>query len=199
MESGGRARDAFFRRPRPVAAAPPVCCAALPATDAPFPMRTIRLDPRGDGLRVVLLAARWHAEVVDRLVAGAQGALARLGVRPEDVVLLEVPGSYELPLAALRVARSGRADAVVALGCILRGETPHADVLGRSVADGLLRVALDTGVPVGFGVITADTPAQADARSDPGRAGGKGGHKGVEAVEAAVGLAAALRAFQGPR
>jgi 6,7-dimethyl-8-ribityllumazine synthase len=162
-------------------------------------MRTIRLDSRGAGLRVVLLAARWHPEVVDRLVEGARQALERSGVNPAHVVLIEVPGSYELPQAAMRVARSGKADAIVALGCVIRGETPHAEVLERAVADGLLRVAQETGVPVGFGVITAETRAQADARSDLGKTGGKGGHKGVEAAEAAVSLAASLRGWEAGR
>jgi 6,7-dimethyl-8-ribityllumazine synthase len=158
-------------------------------------MRTIRSEPRGEGLRVAVLAARWHPEIVDRLLQGALEALVRLGVAPSDVVTVEVPGSYELPQAAMRIARAGRVDAIVALGCVIRGETPHAEVLERACAQGLLDVAMETGVPTGFGVVTASTRAQAEERSDPARSG-KGGHKGVEAAEAAVRLARALRGYE---
>jgi 6,7-dimethyl-8-ribityllumazine synthase len=159
-------------------------------------MPTTRADTPGDRLRVVVLVTRWHPEIVDRLREGAVSALADLGVDARATTVLEVPGAYELPQAAMRVARSGRADAIVALGCILRGETPHAEILERACARGLLEASLETGVPVGFGVITAETRAQAEARSDPEKRGGKGGHKGAEAAEAAVRLAATLRAWE---
>jgi 6,7-dimethyl-8-ribityllumazine synthase len=159
-------------------------------------MRTIRADQSCDGLRICVLASRWHPEVVDRLLDGALAALDRLGVSRDDVTVVEVPGAYELAQAAMRIAESDRADAVVALGCVIRGETPHAEVLEAACARGLLEVALRTGVPVGFGVITASDRSQAEARSDPTRTGGKGGHKGVEAAEAAARLAASLRAYE---
>ena len=156
---------------------------------------TIRGDLRGDGLRVAVLVARWNAEVTDRLKDGALAALAAAGVRDGDVTVLEVPGAFELPAAARRVATSGRVDAVVALGCLLKGETRHDEVIADACAKGLVDVSTATGVPVGFGVITADTKAQALARSDPAAAPGKGGHKGREAAEAAVLLARALAAW----
>ncbi len=159
--------------------------------------RTIRGDLQGDGLKVAVLVARWHAEVTDRLLVAALASLAASGVKDADVTVLEVPGSFELPSAAAAVARSGRADAVVALGCIVKGETRHDEVIAAACAKGLSDVAATTGVPVGFGVITADTWEQALARSDPARVGtGKGGNKGREAAEAVVRLATALRRFR---
>jgi 6,7-dimethyl-8-ribityllumazine synthase len=159
--------------------------------------RTIRGDLRGDGLRVVVLVARWNPDVTDRLRDGALAALSNSGVRDVDVTVVEVPGSFELPAAARRVASSGRADAVVALGCVLKGETRHDEVIADACARGLVDVAADTGVPVTFGVVTAETREQALARSDPAAPAGKGGHKGREAAEAAISLARALRAFDG--
>jgi 6,7-dimethyl-8-ribityllumazine synthase len=115
--------------------------------------------------------------------------------------VLEVPGAYELPLAASWLAKDGwrgaPLHAIVALGCVVRGETPHHEHVARGACDGLLRVALETGVPVGLGVITADTLAQAEARS--GAAGGKGGNKGAEAADAALRMATARKALGGPR
>ncbi len=161
--------------------------------------RRIVGDLRGDGLRVAVLVARWNAAITDRLLEGALATLTRAGVHDGDVTIVEVPGSYELPQAALRAAKSGRVDAVVALGCVVRGETPHHEHVARECARGLMDVALSAGVPVTLGVIPADTLAQAEARSRPAagaeEAGRKGGHKGVEAAEAAVRLAAALRGW----
>lgn len=160
-------------------------------------------QPDGRGLRVGLVVARWYPEVVDRLRAGALDTLRAAGVRDEDVLVLEVPGSYELAQAAGWLARDGwqgrPLDALVALGCVVRGETPHFDHVCRATVDGLARVALDTGVPVGLGVITAQTPAQAEARSAPpgGGIGHKGGNKGHEAADAAVRMAHARRQLAG--
>ncbi len=160
--------------------------------------RTVRGDLRGDGLRIVVLKACWNASVTDRLLEGALEVLRTAGVRDGDTTVVEVPGAYELPQAAAVVAGRGGVDAVVALGCLVRGETVHDRVIADAVAKGLMDVSLSTRVPVAFGVITADTWAQAEARSDPASvAGGKGGHKGREAAEAAVRLAQALRRFEG--
>ena len=157
---------------------------------------TIRGDLRGDGLRVAVLVARWNAAITDRLRDGALVALAGAGVRDADVTVVEVPGSFELPQAALAAAKTGRFDAVVALGCVLKGETPHDEHIARACAEGLSHAALATGVPTTFGVITGATEAQAKARSEAAAgAGGKGGHKGVEAAQAAVRLANALKAL----
>lgn len=147
----------------------------------------------GAGLRVVVVAASWHRVVMDGLVDGAKRALqdARVG----DWTLVRVPGSFELPVGALHAARSG-ADAVVALGVVIRGGTPHFDYVCQAATDGLTRVALDTGVPVGFGVLTCDDEAQAIDR-----AGLPGSHedKGYEAVQAALATVLALRPLDAPR
>jgi 6,7-dimethyl-8-ribityllumazine synthase len=141
----------------------------------------------GSGLRVAVVAAQWHQRVMDGLVDGAIRGLAACGV--EDPLLVRVPGSFELPVAAARLARSGY-DAVVALGVVVRGGTPHFDYVCQAAALGLTQVAVDTGVPVGFGVLTCDDDAQA-----LDRAGLPGSHedKGYEAAVAAVATAAALR------
>ncbi|MBO3087170.1 6,7-dimethyl-8-ribityllumazine synthase [Cellulomonas dongxiuzhuiae] len=144
------------------------------------------LDLDGHGLRVVVVAASWHTEVMDGLVAGAQRALAEAGV--QDVTTVRVPGSFELPVAAQRAA--GTADAVVALGVVIRGGTPHFDFVCQAATWGLTEVALRTGVPVGFGVLTCDDEQQA-----LDRAGLPGSHedKGAEAAQAAVATALTLR------
>jgi 6,7-dimethyl-8-ribityllumazine synthase len=141
----------------------------------------------GTGLRVAVVAAQWHEQVMDGLVNGAKRGLAACGV--EDSLLVRVPGSFELPVAAARLARSGY-DAVVALGVVVRGGTPHFDYVCQAATLGLTQVAVDTGVPVGFGVLTCDDDAQA-----LDRAGLPGSHedKGYEAVLAAVATAVTLR------
>ncbi len=143
--------------------------------------------PDGRGLRVAVVATRWHSDVTDGLVAGAQRALEE--ARVEDSALVRVPGAFELPVAAKALAHQ-RYDAVVALGVVIRGGTPHFDFVCRAATDGLTRVAVDTGVPVGFGLLTCDTEEQAldrcglpDSSEDKGR----------EAVMAAVDTALLLR------
>ena len=150
------------------------------------------LAPDGTGLRVVVVAASWHEKVMDGLVAGARRALDDSHVT--DLTVVRVPGSFELPVAALHAARSG-ADAVVALGVVVRGGTPHFDYVCDAATSGLTRVALDTGVPVGFGLLTCDDEAQA-----LDRAGLPGSHedKGYEAVQAAIATVLALRALDRP-
>ncbi len=141
----------------------------------------------GTGLRVVVVAATWHQVVMDGLLAGAERGLADAHVA--DVRLVRVPGSFELPVGALAAARSG-ADAVVALGVVIRGGTPHFDYVCEAATHGLTRVALDTGVPVGFGLLTCDDEQQA-----LDRAGLEGSteDKGHEAAQAAVATVLALR------
>ena len=145
------------------------------------------LEVDGSGLRVAVVAAQWHQVVMDGLVAGALRGLGECGV--EEPLLLRVPGSFELPVAAARLARSGF-DAVVALGVVIRGGTPHFEYVCAAATDGLSRVAVDTGVPVGFGLLTCDDEQQA-----LDRAGLEGSHedKGFEAAVAAVATAVALR------
>lgn len=143
----------------------------------------------GRGLRVVVIAASWHTTVMDGLLAGARRALTEAGV--DQVTVIRVPGSFELPVAAARAARSG-VDAVVALGVVIRGGTPHFDYVCQAAASGLTDVAVSTGVPVGFGLLTCDDEAQALDRA--GLAGSRE-DKGAEAAEAAVATVVALRAL----
>lgn len=149
---------------------------------------TITTD--GSGLRVLVVAASWHTEVMDGLLAGARRALAAAGVT--DVREIRVPGTFELPVAAARAARSGQVDAVVALGVVVRGGTPHFDYVCQAATSGLTQVAVSTGVPVGFGVLTCDDDAQALDRA--GLPGSRE-DKGAEAAEAAVATVVALRAL----
>lgn len=124
-------------------------------------------EPDGRGLRIGIVAARFNAEVVERLVATALDELARLGVRPEDVTVLRVPGAFELPIAAQALLRVADApDAVICLGAVIQGETRHFDFVAGAAADGILRVGLATGRPVIFGVLTTNTLAEARDRAD---------------------------------
>ena len=158
--------------------------------------QTIRGDLRGDGLRVVVLVAMWNGEITRPLLEGALDVLTSAGVADGDIVVVEVPGAFELPEAAAFVAdRDDDVDAIVALGCLVRGETSHDRILADAVASGLLEVSRKAKLPVAFGLITADTMEQARARSRTDAAPGKGGHKGREAAEAAIRLADAFRRF----
>ncbi|MFR9796654.1 6,7-dimethyl-8-ribityllumazine synthase [Streptomyces sp. MS06] len=143
-------------------------------------------------LRVAVIAAQWHEKVMDGLVDGALRALHELGI--DEPTLIRVPGSWELPVAAKALADRGY-DAVVALGVVIRGGTPHFDYVCQGVTQGLTRVSVDTGVPVGFGVLTCDTEEQAVDRAG---LPGSGEDKGHEAVTAAVATAAALRSVSEP-
>ncbi len=145
------------------------------------------LDVDGTGLKVVVVAASWHTVVMDGLLAGARRALEAAHI--EDVTVVRVPGTFELPVAARAAAAAG-ADAVVALGVVIRGGTPHFEYVCSAATSGLTDVAVSTGVPVGFGVLTCDDEAQA-----LDRAGLDGSHedKGAEAAEAAVATVVALR------
>lgn len=134
------------------------------------------------GRRFALVVSRFNRMVTERLADGARDTLVDSGADPDAVDLFEVPGAWELPWAVRRAARSGY-DAVVALGCVVRGETPHFDYICQGATRGLMEVAADGEVPVTFGVLTCDTVEQALAR-----AGGEAGDKGAEAAEAAVEL-----------
>jgi 6,7-dimethyl-8-ribityllumazine synthase len=144
--------------------------------------------PNAGGLRIALVHAAFNAGVVDGLLAGALEALDAMGARRRDVVVEPVPGAFELPLAAQAAGRSGRFDAVVALGAVIRGDTDHYEHIAREAAAGLAAAARETGVPVAFGVLTCDTEAQALARSAPGP-----DNKGAEAARAAVAMVHTLR------
>jgi 6,7-dimethyl-8-ribityllumazine synthase len=145
------------------------------------------LLPDGGGLRIGVVRAAWHAEIMAALAAGARRGAADCGVT--DVVEIEVPGSFELPVAASRLAASG-VDAVVALGVVIRGGTPHFEYVCAGATTGLVEVSTRTGIPVGFGVLTCDTVEQARDRAG---LPGSSEDKGHEAVVAAVAAAVALR------
>lgn len=148
----------------------------------------------GSGLRVCIVSSRFNLMVTDRLVDGARERLIEAGVDDASIDVVSVPGAWELPVAARRVATRGY-DAIVAVGCVIRGETAHFDHISRAAMDGLARVQEETGIPVGLGILTPDTLEQALAR-----AGGEVGHAGVQAAEAAlelVSLGARLSADEG--
>lgn len=144
----------------------------------------------GSGMRIAVVAASWHQEVMDGLLAGARRVLAESGATVTAEV--RVPGSFELPVAAARLAATG-VDAVVALGVVIRGGTPHFEYVCQAATGGLTDVAVSTGVPIGFGVLTCDDEAQALDRA--GLPGSRE-DKGAEAAEAAVATVAALRDVQ---
>ena len=133
--------------------------------------------------RFAIIASEYNSVIMDRLIAGARRALKD----QKQVNLIRVPGSFEIPIAAKHAAMSKKYDGIVALGCVLRGETPHFEYISRAVSDGLQHVALETGIPVGFGVLTVDTVEQAMERS------GESGNKGFEAAMAAFQMINVLR------
>lgn len=138
----------------------------------------------GAGLRICIVVARWNGFVTNKLLEGALSTLRERGLAPGDITVARVPGAFEVPTAAVWAARSGRFDAVVCIGAVIRGDTAHFEYVAGGAADGIARVAIETGIPVIFGVLTVDT---ADQALD--RAGGKEGHKGEEAAAAAIEMA----------
>jgi 6,7-dimethyl-8-ribityllumazine synthase len=139
----------------------------------------------GKGLRVGIVRARWNTDIVERLVQGARRGLVATGVLHDDIVEVSVPGSFEIPFGARALAASGRVDAVVCVGAVVRGETTHYDIVAGECAAGIQQVQLTTGVPIGFGVLTVENEAQALARSED-----EGGHNvGEEAAWVAVEMA----------
>ncbi len=143
--------------------------------------KTFKGAMSGDGLKIAIVATRWNAFIVERLIAGAKDALSRHGIGEDAVDLAMAPGAYEVPFVARKLARTGRYDGVVALGCVIRGATPHFDYVAGEAATGLAAAARETGVPMGFGVLTVDTIEQAIER-----AGTKAGNKGEEAALACL-------------
>jgi 6,7-dimethyl-8-ribityllumazine synthase len=142
-------------------------------------------------LRIAIVASRFNRFIVDQLVEGARDALQRRGVDASRQLLVWVPGAFELPLLADRLAGSGDFDAVIALGAVIRGGTPHFDYVAGCCADGLSRVALDHGIPVAFGVLTTDDIEQALERAGTGE-----GNKGFDAAVTALEMADTLRALE---
>jgi 6,7-dimethyl-8-ribityllumazine synthase len=137
-----------------------------------------------EGLQFAIVASRFNDFICSRLVEGAMDALKRHGATEEQVILVKVPGAFETPLAAKKLAESGQYDAVICLGAVIRGATPHFDYVAAEVSKGIANVALESNVPVTFGVLTTDTLEQAIER-----AGSKSGNKGSEAAIAAIEMA----------
>lgn len=144
-------------------------------------IRTIEGKMNAEGLKFVLVATRFNDFIVDRLVSGAVDFLLRHGCLEKDITIVRIPGAFELPVVCRKVAGSGKYDAVVALGAVIRGSTPHFDFVANEASKGLAHVSLETGVPVGFGLLTTDNLEQAIER-----AGSKAGNKGVEATAAVL-------------
>lgn len=142
-------------------------------------------DLDGVGLRIGLVRSRWNADIVERLCAGVERGLLHLGVPFDDIVIETVPGSFEIPMACSILARSGRVDAIVTVGAVIRGETTHYELVSEGAAMGVQQVQLETGVPIAFGLVTVENREQALARSEA-----PGGHNvGEEAALVAVEMA----------
>jgi len=140
------------------------------------------LDARGR--RFALVASRYNEIISSRLISGAQDCLLRHGASPEDVEVVRVPGAFEIPLVARRLARTGKFHAIVCLGAVIRGQTPHFDFVASEAARGVGRASLESDVPIIFGIVTTDTIEQAIDR-----AGGRAGNRGAEAALAAIEMA----------
>lgn len=139
-------------------------------------------------MRIAVVVSRFNDFVTDRLLAGAQEALREAGVADADVQVLRVPGAFEIPMAAQRVAEVGRVSAVICLGCLIRGGTPHFEYIAAACAHGITAAAAATGVPMAFGVLTTNSVEEALERAAPGEA-----NKGREAAAAALAMAALFR------
>jgi len=155
--------------------------------------KIIRPAATSAGLRFALVVSRFNSFITDRLLSGALDALEAAGAAAENIEVVRVPGSFEIPLTAKKLAAGGRVDAVIAIGCILRGETAHFDYVASEVARGVQLAQLDTGVPVIFCVLTCDTLEQAIDR-----AGLKSGNKGYDAGAAAIEMANLSRQLRPP-
>ncbi len=150
-------------------------------------VRMIEGDLQGQGVKVSIVVSRFNGFITDRLLEGALDALRRHGVEEKGITVIRVPGAFEIPLGVRRAAGM-KVDAVIALGALIRGGTPHFDYLSAEVTKGVAQVTLDTGIPVSFGVLTTDTVEQAIER-----AGAKSGNKGAEAAQSALEMASLLR------
>ena len=144
-----------------------------------------------EGIRVGIVAARFNEFIVSKLLSGCEDGLLRHGVRSEDIAVAWVPGAFEIPLAAQTMAKSGKYDAVITLGAVIRGATSHYDYVCAEVSKGVANVSLNTGVPVLFGVLTTDTIEQAIER-----AGTKAGNKGSECAQGAIEMVNLIRALE---
>ncbi|QJT08620.1 6,7-dimethyl-8-ribityllumazine synthase [Oceanidesulfovibrio marinus] len=144
-------------------------------------LQTIEGKLDASGLKFALVATRFNDFIVDKLVGGAVDYLVRHGASREDITLVRLPGAFEMPVVAKKLAKKGEFDAIICLGAVIRGATPHFDFVASEATKGIAQVALEFGVPIGFGLLTTDTLEQAIER-----AGSKAGNKGVEAASAAL-------------
>jgi len=144
-----------------------------------MPLTTIEGQLNAKGLKIAIVAARFNDFIVDRLISGATDYLVRHGGSEDDLTLVRLPGAFELPIAAQKLAKSGKYDGVVVLGAVIRGATPHFDYVCNECAKGVAQASMESGVPMGFGLLTTDSLDQAIER-----AGSKAGNKGVEAASA---------------
>jgi 6,7-dimethyl-8-ribityllumazine synthase len=147
-------------------------------------MTVIEGSGKGAGRRIAVVVAKWNDFVTERLRAGAIAALEAAGVSPDAIATVRVPGAFEIPIAAQHAAESGRFDAIVCIGCVIRGETPHFEYIAASVAHGITSAAAATGVPMAFGVLTTNSAEEALARAGQGPS-----NKGHEAAVAALEMA----------
>jgi 6,7-dimethyl-8-ribityllumazine synthase len=158
-----------------------------------MPLKTIQGDLGAAGLKFAIVVARFNSFITDRLVAGALDALTRSGCSEENIEIVKVPGSWELPFVTSELARQKRHDALIALGAVIRGDTPHFDYVAGEAARGLSQVAAGSGIPVAFGVLTCNTVEQAVDRS-----GAKSGNKGFDAAMTAIEMANLMRRLREP-
>ena len=157
------------------------------------PIRIIEGAPPASGLRVAVVVSKYNDFVTDRLQTGALAALQAAGVAPADITVVRVPGAFEIPAAAQHVAAGARCDAVVCLGCLIRGSTPHFDYISSAVSNGLTAAIAATGVPMTFGVLTTNSAEEALERAGEGPS-----NKGWEAAAAAVEMATIVARLRSP-
>jgi 6,7-dimethyl-8-ribityllumazine synthase len=151
-------------------------------------MKTIEGELNARGLKFAIVVSRFNEFITSKLLDGAMDALIRHGAKDDDIDVIRVPGSFEIPLVAKRIAQKGSHDSIICLGTIIRGATPHFEYVASEAAKGIAMVSLETGIPVAFGVITADTIEQAVER-----AGTKSGNKGWDAALTAIEMAQLLK------
>jgi 6,7-dimethyl-8-ribityllumazine synthase len=143
------------------------------------------------GFSFAIIVARWNDLITSKLLGGAMDALIRTGAKDEQIAVVRVPGSYEIPATAKKVAKTGKYDAIICLGCVIRGATPHFEYVAGEASKGIAQVGLEIDIPVTFGVVTTDNLEQALER-----AGSKGGNKGWEAAMAAVEMVNVFKALE---
>ncbi|GAB4538242.1 MAG: 6,7-dimethyl-8-ribityllumazine synthase [Thermodesulfovibrionia bacterium] len=151
-------------------------------------MKTYEGELKADGLRFSIIVSRFNDFITQKLLDGAIDALIRHGANAHDIEVIKVPGSFEIPLIAKRIAKKGSCDAIICLGTIIRGATPHFEYIASETAKGIAMASLETGIPIAFGVITADSIEQAIER-----AGSKSGNKGWDAAIVAIEMAQLLK------